>query len=488
MVDPAFLHVPEYAYTLGPEVAEIADIGGFPPDDDQAAALNAIFGRDKRGLSVAYESAVIASRQNIKTGLFKMVALGWLFVTDERLVVWSAHEFSTTQEAFRDLTELIEGTAVLRRRVKHIYTANGSESIELVGDRRLIFKARTKSGGRGLTGDKIVLDEGFALQPMHMGALLPTLSARPDPQLLYGSSAGLQESGILRGVRDRGRAGNERRLVYIEWCAPPPAQACEQGDACTHALDAVGCGCDDPEMWAQANPALGRRISVETIAAERRALPPLEFARERMGWWDDPLDGESPIKTLWPDLADRESQIEGSLALAVDIAPDTSATSIGVGGRRADALEHGELIEHRRGTAGVVQRLVQLGDRWNPCALVLDPAGPAGALIPALNEAGYVTDPVGEQRRLHLVSAREYAQSCGALADSVKNGRFRHRDQPPLNAAVNIGRTRPLADAWAWTRKESGDISPLVTVTLARLGHAMYGVTAPVAPFVIVGD
>jgi hypothetical protein len=75
--------------------------------------------------------------------------------------------------------------------VKRIYNGNGEERIEMNGGARLLFKARTKTGGRGLTGDKVILDEAFALQPGHMGALLPTLSVRPDPQVLYGSSAGL---------------------------------------------------------------------------------------------------------------------------------------------------------------------------------------------------------------------------------------------------------------------------------------------------------
>src|SRR6266498_5183932 len=97
---------------------------------------------------------------------------------------------------------------VLRRRVKAIHRGNGDEAIELVDDRRVKFKARTQGGGRGLTADKDVLDESMFLLPAHMGALLPTLSARPDPQVLYGGSAGLAKSDVWRAVRDRGRIGS----------------------------------------------------------------------------------------------------------------------------------------------------------------------------------------------------------------------------------------------------------------------------------------
>ena len=282
LAEPAFCHIPPYDRTDGDLVAELARAAGLPPDPAQRLALDAIFAQ-KDGRSAAFEIALISSRQNIKTATFKMAALGWLFITDERLVVWSAHEFPTAAEAFRDLDDLVTGCDYLRRRVRNIYRGNGDESIELMSGARLIFKTRTKGGGRGLSGRKVILDEGFALRPMHMGALLPTLSAQPDPQVLYGSSAGLAESDVLRGVRDRGRAGTDPRLAWIEFCAPPPSEVCAAGDGCTHALGTPGCGCDEPELWQAANPALGRRITPEYIAAERRALPPSEFGRERMG-------------------------------------------------------------------------------------------------------------------------------------------------------------------------------------------------------------
>jgi len=478
-VEPAYSSIPAYDRTLGPEVADLARLAGFGPDPEQEMLLDAIFAMDGRGRSVAFEIAAIACRQNLKTGLFKQAVLGWLFITDQRLIVWSAHEFRTTQEAFRDLDTLITGSDVLRRRVKHIYRGNGDEAIELVDDRRLIFKARTKGGGRGLSGDKVILDEAFALQPMHMGALLPTLSARPDPQVLYGSSAGMAESVVLRGVRDRGRAGADARLAYVEWCAPPPAEACRDGARCTHHLGAEGCGCDDPELWRRANPAIGRRISIDHIAAERRALPPAEFGRERMGWWDDPVDDLNPFPVQdWMRRVDRVAPRPERPALAVAITRDRSVAAIGSAGR-VDGMWHVDVLDHRPGTGWIVDRIVELYDQTGACALVLDPAGPAGALekeLTARDDAGaalFSTTPGPGERLLLVISAREYAQACGALVDDVVNDRIRHRDRPELNRAVEGVRTRPLADAYAWSRKDSSvDISPLETITLARHGFA----------------
>ena len=215
LVEPAYRTDLDYAYTLGPEVSELATVAGFAPDPEQRLGLDLLFAMDNRDRSVAFEFAVVCARQNLKTGLFKQAVLGWLFLTEQNLVVWSAHEFDTAKEAFRDMAQLVEGCPDLDREVKRIYRGNGDESIELLSGQRLIFKARTKSGGRGLTGDKVVLDEAFALHADHMGALLPTLSVRPDPQVVYGSSAGLASSDVLRVIRDRGRAGRSPRLAYL---------------------------------------------------------------------------------------------------------------------------------------------------------------------------------------------------------------------------------------------------------------------------------
>ena len=186
LVEPTYRTGPDYVRTYGDEVADLAALADFAPDPEQRLGLDLIFAVDGRDRAAAFEFAVVCSRQNRKTGLFKQAVLGWLFITDQRLIIWSAHEFRTAQEAFRDMEQLIGGCPSLSRLVKRVHRASGSEGIELVTGQRLMFKARTKAGGRGLTGDKVVLDEAFALQPEHMGALLPTLSVVPDPQVLYG--------------------------------------------------------------------------------------------------------------------------------------------------------------------------------------------------------------------------------------------------------------------------------------------------------------
>jgi hypothetical protein len=153
------------------------------------------------------------------------------------------------------------------------------------------------------------------------------------------------------------------------------------------------------------------------------------------------------------------------VSFAADVTPERSHAAIGVAGRRSDGKLHGEVVDHRRGTGWVVPRLLELQGKWNPCAVVVDPTGPAGSLIAPLAAAG--VDVVKLQ-------AREMAQACGQVYDAASQDDFRYLPHPALDAAVAGARKRPLGDgAWAWARKGlSVDICPLVAVTEAAWGHA----------------
>lgn len=466
LVEPAFRSAPSFTQTLGPEVADLCELAGFAPDPEQRLGLDLIFALNRGGKSAAFEFAVVCCRQNLKTGLFKQAALGWLFITEERLVVWSAHEFGTAQEAFRDMTVLIEANEYLDRRVKHIYRGNGAESIELVNGSRLIFKARTKSGGRGLTGDKVVLDEAFALQPDHMGALLPTLSVRPDPQVLYGSSAGLVGSHVLRGVRDRGRAGTSPRLAYLEWCAPQGG--CEE-EKCEHELGAAGCALDDEGNIQAANPLLGRTrgngtgLTLEYVLSERQAMPPLEFARERLGWWDEPGTAEAFGPGKWEGCADRAlvEQLQvpmGAIGLAVSIDLAKSAlVGAAVDGDRVLVKP----LQHGPGTGWLVARAKELQEQHN-VDVVVDGHGPAADIIPDLEEAGVT---------VRVASTQDVLDACAGIFKLVQDGRLAHGSFAELDAAAAGAVRRDVGDRWAWGRKTStADISPLEGATLAAWG------------------
>jgi hypothetical protein len=489
LVEPAFANYPEYVETFGPEVADLCDLAGFPPDPEQELALNVLFGIDSRGRSVAFEFVNICARQNMKTGLMKQAALGWLFITDQRLITWSAHEMTPTREAFNDLVNLIENCPPLARRLEQgptngVFRGAGQESIALRGTRecpdgqRVLFKARTNAGGRGLTGNKIILDEGFALKTEHMGSLMPTLSAVPDPQLVIGSSACRPESDVLRRFVERGRSDDaeaRKRLAYLEWCAPE--DSCEDSD-CQHRVGYPGCAMDNRGYVQLANPQAGRRITWEYLEGERDSLDPLEYGRERMGWHDRPaLAGSALISpSQWSALADPQSEPIDPVSFGVYVSRGQANTAIAVAGYRADGKIHVGIVPAITGRADVVTlpglgwipyRIKDLADKWRPCAVVIDEKSEAGALVEDIQALGVDVEKT---------TATTMANACARFLSAVNEDELRHGGSPELQLSVCAGKARDLLDSWAWDRKDrASDITQLVAVTLALHGLIVKG-------------
>ena len=72
----------------------------------------------------------------------------------------------------------------------------------------------------------------------------------------------------------------------------------------------------------------------------------------------------------------------------------------------------------------------------------------------------------------------DMGRACGGFVDDVLAGRLSHADRPPLNAAVEGARKRPIGEAGAfgWDRRDgSVFVAPLVAASLARFGAATEG-------------
>lgn len=456
--EPRAVCLPAFVSSVGEEAVELAASAGLVLDPWQAFVLERALRRRADGKWSAFEVGVVVSRQNGKGGILEARELAGLFLLDERLIIHSAHQFDTSLEAFRRLLMLIEDTPDLDSQVRRVSRSHGEEGIELFGGRRIRFRTRTKGGGRGFTSDCLILDEAMILPQFSHGALLPTLSARPNPQVWYTGSAVDQfvhDDGIvLARVRERGLAGDDPALAYFEWAAAgPELAAAEVSDELA----------SDEKAWAAANPGLGIRISAEHVEYERRSMDARTFAVERLGIGDWPAtDGAASVidPAEWQALADPQSKLLDPVCLAFDVSPDRSTTSIAAAGSRPDGKMHLELVDRRRGTGWVVPRLVELVARHRPAAVACDAVGPAASLVNELNQTlGIEVD---------VVTANEHAKACGLLVDLVEQRALRHLGTPEVAVALRGAARRPLGDAWAWSRKSSSvDITPLVASTLA---------------------
>ena len=273
--EPRLCSVPAADWSEGDRAADLAALAGLELDPWQRRVLDLGLGR-RDGKWAAFEVCLIVARQNGKGAILEALELAALFLFDDvRLILHSAHEFKTAAEAFLRIRALIEDRPEFERRVARVRTAAGAEAIELRNGKRLRFVARSSGSGRGFSSDLVILDEAYKLGSQEMAALLPTLSARPDPQVWYTSTAGNLDSAQLGHVRGRGVSGDNRSLAFMEWSVDPgnydPA---------------------DPAQWGMANPGMAcGRITADYIERERAALDSEAFARERLSVGDYPVAG-----------------------------------------------------------------------------------------------------------------------------------------------------------------------------------------------------
>lgn len=452
---PSFVR-PAYGWVPGPDSFEsgrdavaLAAASGLELDPWQAWAVEQILA-ERDGKLAAFEAAVIVGRQNGKGTILEALALNWLFLEETELILWSAHEFKTAAEAFRRMRVLLQGAPDLWPLVDRITTANGDEAIELTTGQRLKFIARSKASGRGFTGDKIILDEAYDLDEDGLAALIPTLATRPEPQIIYTSSAGMADSHVLRAVRDRGRASGDPSLCWLEWCAVP------------YGLDAQGDDAydlDDREQWRAANPGVDTaRITAGFIEKERRALPSNRFARERLGVWDKP-ELEQPLDfLLWEGLSIADEPV-GNPSFFVDCSPNLSSASI-AGAVIHKGMPHVSMAAYGQGTDWLIPRVQELRKKYPGSQWQFEGTGPASAFAAELDEAAVPVE--------HPFNGTEMARACGHLQKLVRDRSMTHSGDPVVSLALRNAVKRDLGDPglWCWgRRKSSGDISPLVACT-----------------------
>lgn len=476
MIEPAHLWIPPRVGSYGDEAVDLAARAGRVLDEEQRLGVDALLSYGPGGRWLTLESAIVEARQNGKTaGVLLPVVLFDLFLMDDPdRIVWTAHLFRTSRDAFDDFCACIDTAPELSRRVKNISYGHGEEAIELHDGAKLEFLARSSGGGRGLGGKRIVFDEALFLGASAIGSLMPVLSARPDPQINYGSSAAKASSEHLHRLIKRGRKGGDRSLVWVEYCAPGgwDKPGCEDGRDCGHLPETPGCALDDESLWPRANHTIGRRITYDYVRSERRAMPPFEFGRERLGWHEIASDAGGTIDAAdWKAMGDALSKRAGDVALAVDVAPDRSYAAIAVYGQREDAFGHLQLMDFRPGTQWIVPRLVELRGVLEPIAVGIG-RGTFASLEQELQRAGFAPpEDVDAPLRgeLAVASGLDMAAACGQLLDAVRQRSLKHIEQDQLTTSVLGGRTRETGGSVSWSRKDAEvELAPLVAATLAR--------------------
>jgi hypothetical protein len=442
----------------------MAELVGFELDAWQTLVIENSFGvvNDRWA---SKEVGVNVPRQNGKGGVLEVVELTAVFtwlpelrgkVSGPPLLIHSAHEFITSQKHFDRVWSLVENTPELLKRIRNQrpIRSHGHEGFKTTDNCQIEFRSRSKQAGRGFSCDFLVFDEAMFLPESVMGALWPTLRARPNPQVWYTGSAVDQdiqhESLVWTRVRERALR-DEKELTYYEWSLdyPDPNEIPEEAFW------------DEDSYW-KSNPAYGIRIFKEHFESEIRALDRRTVAVELFGVGDypDPEGSEErPISPeQWAMCEQKDSRLQDPVHLAFDISPERR-TSIAAAGKNQDGQWHVEVFDKRPGTKWLPERLEELVVVHDVVQIVCDGVGPSSSLLQTLELS---------EIDVQTLDGGQHSEACGRFVDVVSEGSLRHMGSLDLMNAIRGAKTRPLGDRWAWSRKNSTvDISPLVAATLA---------------------
>lgn len=444
---PFKAYSPDYTDNDWLDCIELITEYGGAPDDWQTVPLEAWLARRQNGLWASTTNGLSVPRQNGKNYILEARELYGMCVLEER-ILHTAHEVRTSKAHFKRMCKYFEDVPDLKKMLKSISRTNGEEAIYLTNGAELRFVSRSKRAARGFSSDLLVIDEAQELDGEAYEAILPIISASPNPQqILTGTPPGPSASGeVFTKLRTNGSEGSLPRLSWFEWSADKDADL------------------DDESSWRQANPGYPHRISAETIETERTSfVDDASFSRERLGMWDD-LDHTGVIDMAqWADLAE-SGHMDDPVVFAVDVNPERTHASISVAGYMA-VKTRVNVVASEAGTAWIVKRLVALTETHRNLGVVIDPGSQAGALLIDLKRA---------KVKVTEVSYREHGRACGDFLAGIEDGTLSHGNQLALTAACATAQKRWSNEQWLWSRKDTkADITPLVSATLAAYGLSL---------------
>lgn len=401
-------------------------------------------------------------RQVGKTFFMTPTLFGLSIEQAELLSIWTAHHSRTHGETFRYMQAFCERPQV-QPFIKQVRTGSGKEAVEFINGSRILFGARERGFGRGISNvDAEVFDEAQILTEKALEDMLASMNRSMFGLHVYLGTP--PKPGDPCEVFDRMR---EEALAV--------AKARAAGEDVEFDSAWIECGADDDadlddrDQWLKMNPSYPQHTSEESILRLRKRLGPDGFRREAMGIW--PRNALTVFDLVgWIGLEDRAAAPPRRVALAVHVAEYRRSATIAVAG---DAGKGSTvvLVMADDGMGWVSEKVAELVATRDIAEVALCP-GEARALEGDLTRAGIEFKKLG---------GTDIAASCTGFQSGVTQATVKHTGQTELDSAVAKAKTRRIGAAETW---EDGTGSPLIAAAAA---YHRWGVLA-VAPYDVLAS
>jgi len=419
---------------------------------------------------------LLVARQSGKSTLMQVLSLWRMYVDAAPLVIGTAQNLDIAEEVWRGAVEMAEEVPELAAELDQVFKQPGKQYFRLTSGSRYKVQAAGRRGGRGLSGDLVILDELREHQTWDAwSAVTKTTMARARAQVWAASNAGDRSSVVLSHLRllghlaigdpdglngsDVGADTADDTLGLFEWSAAPGRDV----------MDRAG--------WAEANPSLGFTITERAIASAAGQDPEKEFRTEVLCQWVDKLrEGVFPAGVWESNLVANDHVVSSRPVVAVDSRTGMRQSFAVVVAGGSDGFDLVDVARYEMGAdvqwsaEHIVSETVGVLERLGLTEVVVDKYGDNANLIPLFAEAGITV------RQLDTLDMRRGAMG---FTDALINGRVKHKGQEPLNVAVLGAEKRVSGEGFLWSQARSAtDITTLRAATAAwwvfKSGDAEY--------------
>lgn len=457
----------DYPFRLPRKNAHVKPIAG----DRHAVSIRSITkvaNREVRCIKVDRSDGLfLAGRDLVVTHnslILLVLALWHLFAVGSKQVIATAQDLSRSEAAWKEAVEWCEEDEELSELIENVDRGH-PKRMEIAADDEIPYKreyrvaSAGRRGGRGFSGDLILMDELREHQTWETwSAITNAMNARPFGQAWAFSNAGDSRSIVLRYLRAQvhqrlgwpdgnadaeilgetdlemeaflKEAGALDMTGFFEWSAPPGASR------------------RDVEAWAQSNPAMNctdivpNCVTSRVIAGALASNPPSEFETEVLCRWVTGADCGPFPEGSWEATESIAAAPAAGAKSVVCVAVNRGRTRAYIA--RAVRSEDGKplvgIIADRAGTDWLTDWLKENRAKFE-CVYVQDKGAPVSTLIPEFESAR--TD---DGRSLPIVSwpSTDVAPATGKMFDLLQEAAIYHLPHPGLDLAAATAMVKTL--------------------------------------------
>lgn len=435
-----------YKTSLGDDAVALYEKSGRTAFDWQRFIVNAIMAKNDDGLWAHMQFGYAVPRQNGKNEIIAIRELKGL--EDGERILHTAHRTTTSAAAFNRLLAILEEMGYEEDEDYTKIKATGREQIKFLRDGKgqIDFRTRSSTGGLGESFDLLVIDEAQEYTDDQRSALMYTIAASQNPQTIYTGTppTPISSGTVFTKLRENALFGASEDTGWAEWSVD------KQSDP------------SDKDLWYQANPSLGLRVSERNIQSEV-GNDDIDFNIQRLGLWIQYNQKSAISENEWKTLhVDDLPEFKGKLFVGIKYGYDGANVAMSVAVKTVDDDIFVETIDCQtiRNGNGWIIHFLRNADIQQ---VVIDGANGQNILAEAMKEAG-LKKPI-------LPTVKEIILANAMFEQALFQQTIKHKNQPSLFQVVTNCEKRNIGTSGGFgyrSQIEENDIALMDSMVLAH--------------------